>query len=197
MKVTVMTEDDFDFSDVCPERVPLLVRAVDGALDTAGRVALEAHLAECARCRAALDGQRIARTHLMSWSPAAAPSDFVARVLRDVDAHESWLDRWDFRRWTWRLAPVATAAAIAMGIVVGRTDVSYADATSTDSIAETTGAETSGAAGAGAEGAEMAGDVTVAAAIVSEDFSGDDVLGLLLTAEADQPIAEALEELSQ
>jgi predicted anti-sigma-YlaC factor YlaD len=194
-----MTEDDFDFSDVCPERVPLLVRAVDGALETAELVALEAHLAECARCRAAFEGQRIARAHLMSWSPAAAPADFVARVLRDVDAHESWLDRWDFRRWTWRLAPLATAAAIAMGIVVGRTDVSYADAPSTDSIAETTGAETSGAgaAGAGAEGAEMTGDVTVAAAILSEDLSGDAVLGLLLTAEADEPIAEALEELSQ
>jgi anti-sigma factor RsiW len=192
-----MTEDDLDFSDVCPERVPLLVRAADGALDASDQAALDAHLALCDRCRVALEGQRVARTALMSWTPDMAPADFVARVLRDVDAHESWLDRWDFRRWSWRLAPLATAAAIAMGIVVGRTDVSYADAASTGSIVET-GAETSGSSEAGAEGAGMTGDdVTVAAAILSDDLSGDDVIGLLLMAEADQPIAEALEELSQ
>jgi hypothetical protein len=126
----------------------------------------------------------------MSWTPAAAPSDFVGRVLRDVGARESWFDRWDFRRWTWRLAPVATAAAVAMGLVVGRTDVSYAGGVTTDLTVEGTGGEATGAGTAGA-------DVTVAAAIVSDELSGDDVLGLLLTAEADAPIADALEELSQ
>jgi anti-sigma factor RsiW len=161
--------------DACEPFVGLIARAADGSIDASGQARLSVHLEHCAHCTMSLETQRAARAVLAAWAPDPAPPDFVATVLGAIDARETWIDRWDFRRWTWRLAPLATAMAVATVVVMGRTDVSFAEQAN----------------------AIAASDVTVAGALASDELSESDVLALLLTASADDPVVEALEEIEQ
>ena len=160
----------------CENYTGLLVRAADGELDGAERSQLDAHLAGCARCADTLQSQRVAREALMTWTPRPASPDFAARVLSRLDGQRSWFDRWDFRRWTWRLAPLASGLAIAALVVVGRADSAT---TTVDELATS------------------ASEVTVASSLGSQELSQTDIVALLLTADADEPLVGALEELSQ
>jgi len=160
----------------CEEYAGLLVRAAEGALEGAEQSRLDAHLATCRWCVEALQSQRVAREALTTWRPLPASPEFAARVLGRLDGRRPWFERWDFRQWTWRLAPLASGLAIAALVVVSRADIASANLDQT---------------------AVSAADVTVAASLGSPDLSQTDVLALLLTADADEPLAGALEELSQ
>jgi hypothetical protein len=161
--------------EACEPFAGLIARAADGSIDASGQARLSTHLDHCAQCTRSLETQRAARALLAAWAPDPAPPDFVATVLGAIDAHETWIDRWDFRRWTWRLAPLATAVAVATVVVIGRTDVSFAEPAD----------------------ATASADVTVAGALASDELSESDVLALLLTASADDSVVEALEEIEQ
>lgn len=159
----------------CERYIGLLVRAADGALGETEQSQLDAHLASCSGCAEAVQSQRVARAALSSWVPMPVSPEFAARVLSRLDEQRSWFDRWDFRRWTWRLAPLASGFAIAALLVVSRPDLASATLDETMSV----------------------GDDTVAASLGSPELSQTDVLALLLTADADEPLVGALEELSQ
>jgi anti-sigma factor RsiW len=158
----------------CDDQVGLIVRAADGALDAAGRARLEAHMATCERCRAALEAQRLAHVLLADWPETMAAPDFSARVLARLDWHRSWLDDWDFRRWTWRLSPLVAALALAAYLTVAQTSA--------------TAAGTSAA---------IDSDVPVSAALWSDEVSEADLLSLMLTASPDDPLAAAVETLGE
>jgi anti-sigma factor RsiW len=168
--------NDHDEPEICQETVGLIVRGADGALEPAERARLDAHLTVCARCRQAYEGQRNVRRALMAWTPDPAAPHFAARVLARIPRRESWLDEWDFRRWTWRMAPVAAGMAIAVFVVAGRADL--ASASRDDAMSSIS-------------------ELTVAASLGSDDLSQSDVLALLLTADADETLVGALEEISQ
>ncbi len=107
--------------EACPAFVGLLVRAADETLEEADRARLDAHLAGCAACRAALANQRAARAVLLDLEPTDASPAFASRVMAALDAHEgNWLDARDFRRDAWRAAPVAAALLLAAYLVSGQ-----------------------------------------------------------------------------
>jgi anti-sigma factor RsiW len=95
----------------------LLVRAADDSLDASGRARLDAHMLTCETCRYALDSQRTAHVLLANAFDVDAPLGFTSRVVAHLEPGRSWLDRFDFRRWTWRVSPLAAGLMLAAGIV--------------------------------------------------------------------------------
>src|SRR5512144_1336808 len=102
----------------CPDAEPLLAAAADGALDEARQARLDAHLATCASCRAALDDQRQIAAILASAVQDEVSPAFAARVNERIDS-EDWLQLVDFRAWTLRLAPVAATLALVALLGIG------------------------------------------------------------------------------
>jgi anti-sigma factor RsiW len=101
----------------CGDTHRMLARLADGSgadvPTVQERAELEAHLAECAECGAALEEQRLVSEILRS-RPALAPSAaFARRLASRLDDASGWLGILDWRTWTFRLAPVAVALAIA------------------------------------------------------------------------------------
>ena len=74
-----------------PERVTAYV---DGALDAAGGLELEAHLEACPECRAQAEEERALRAQLRALPPASPPPGLEARVRRSLRPRRraaSWL----------------------------------------------------------------------------------------------------------
>jgi len=97
----------------CGDRRRQLVWIADAAesetLTAAERADLEAHLDQCADCRAALAGQRFVAGVLRS-RPALQPSPaFAVNLAARLDEASGWLGMLDWRVWTFRLAPIALA----------------------------------------------------------------------------------------
>lgn len=99
----------------CEEAAPFIVRLSDEdeSLDAASRAQLDAHLARCADCRAALETQREVAGWLRSRPVDRVPDEFAARLSRRLDEEARtdqsmpWLGIADWRVWTLRLAPLA------------------------------------------------------------------------------------------
>jgi anti-sigma factor RsiW len=160
-----------------PEFERLIVRGADGLLDAAEREALDRHLTTCDNCRAALAAQTLVRTSLQLRPALEASPAFYARVTSAMRAPASWVDSLDFRRWTWRLAPVAAALVIAVVAFAGlsmRTDTT--------------------ASSAEIQTASIAGDQPVSSALWSSSMSDDSVLSLMLRANADDALSRHVSE---
>ncbi|MCC7042413.1 MAG: zf-HC2 domain-containing protein [Acidobacteria bacterium] len=110
----------------CDDYVGLLVRAADDSLDADGRARLDAHLPGCGACRAALDSQHIAYVALSSTFEVEPSLGFATRVVANVEPRDSWLDRLDFRRWTWRVSPIAAGLFLAAWVVTDRIETASA-----------------------------------------------------------------------
>ncbi len=102
----------------------LLARAADDALDPSDQARLHAHLAACPSCADALAAQREMREalHVLAGAPTItrAGDRAVATLRADArraDRTRQWIEVLDWRRWTWRLAPVAAALAVAVATV--------------------------------------------------------------------------------
>jgi hypothetical protein len=54
------------------------------------------------------------------------PLGFTTRVVAHIEPRTSWLDRLDFRRWTWRISPVAAGLVLAAWIVAAGSDTTSA-----------------------------------------------------------------------
>ena len=159
----------------CPDFEPLLARAADDTISPADRARLDSHLSTCAHCRTALADQKAMRAELTSRPPLRARPDFVARVTRAIEADRSWMDRLDFRRWTWRLVPIAAGLSL-ITWVVAKQPV----ALSTQN------------APAGDRGTTAANDAStglpVATALWDESISDASLLSLMLRANADDTL---------
>ena len=158
--------------DDCEAVEALLVRSAERTSSSADEVLLNAHLKECASCRAALADQRAMRELLGKLPEEGARLGFDTRVMAAIRAEaggrsSNWLGNLDFRQWTLRLVPVAAALALASFII--------AAPASTD---ETT---------------LMASNSTdalpVSSALWSESVSESSLLSLMLTANADDTLS--------
>jgi len=160
--------------------ISLIVRAADGSLDAADHGRLEEHLASCGECREALQTQMAMRALVMTRPGQQASREFAARVRAQLPAaNRSWIDGWDFRVWTWRLAPVAAIVFVTAFAVARRTPAPGAplapDATGVSS------------AGVGA-------DAPVSSALWSASVSDTSVLSLMIYAQADDSLAGRLKD---
>ena len=161
--------------DNCAAIEALLVRAAEGSSWPEDEVRLNDHLRQCASCRAALADQRAMRDLLQSYPVEGARLGFDTRVMAAIRAEAdgrqaSWLGSLDFRRWTWRLVPIAAALALASA-VVSQTDPAADDET-------TLAASTSSDA------------LPVSSALWSESVSESSLLSLMLTANADDTLSK-------
>lgn len=119
----------------CPELTSLLLRAAEDALDDVELADLDEHLRTCRGCRMALAEQRGVRAALVARPGLEASPAFRVRVREAIERdRRDWSLLLDYRRWSWRLAPLATilVAAIALGIPqidrIGTDDDETADA---------------------------------------------------------------------
>ena len=163
----------------CPDYEPLLARAADDALSPAELARLDAHLATCEHCRAALADQKMIRAVLLDRPTLSARPDFAARVGRAIEADRSWLDRLDFRIWTWRLVPVAAALSLVAFLVLRQPMTSTASTTTTG-----TGATSGDTSGSG---------LPVATALWDESVSDTSLLSLMLQASANDTLPASKE----
>jgi predicted anti-sigma-YlaC factor YlaD len=166
--------------EACREYESLLVRAADGPLEAGDQVRLDAHLAACGACRAALEDQRAVREALAARPILRAQPDFAVRVTAAIDADRSWLDRLDFRVWTWRLVPVAAALSLVAWVVVQ----------SSTAVITTPSAGAATATSASA----LAGDLPVSAALWDSSVSDTALLSLMMRASANDTLADTYKE---
>jgi predicted anti-sigma-YlaC factor YlaD len=154
----------------------LIARAADNSIAAADRVTLDAHLAVCEACRGELDAQREARALLVA-RPIVPVRDLSAAIRRQLEREaspaESWIDLFNWRAWSLRLAPVAAALVILAVFVAG-------NVTATESSEVTTAA------------ADTDASASVASALYSTDVSEEALLNLLLRANADEALSTYL-----
>ena len=112
----------------CGDYIGLLVRAADDSLDAAGRARLDAHMLTCETCRSAFDSQQTAHVMLAGAFDVDAPLGFTTRVLAHLERDRPWLDRFDFRRWTWRVSPLAAGLVLVAWIVAAGSQTTSASA---------------------------------------------------------------------
>ena len=153
----------------CSDFRDRVVHAVDLSSNDEIEPALAAHLLRCDSCRAALEEQRQIRAMLAARPAMAASPALRVRVREAVARERTWTGAIDFRRWTWRLVPVA--AAVALLTLFG--------------IQSTTG-------GTATETAEL-GDLPVSAVLYAGDVSDASALTLMLRAHADERLASYME----
>ena len=170
--------------DDCAGITTLLVRAAEGTswLDPRGPqgprgddARLNAHLEGCPSCRAALEDQRAMRELLQSYPVEGARLGFERRVMAAIRAEaegraRNWIDNLDFRRWTWRLVPIAAALALASFVVSGNDQA--------DDVTDAASVNTSVDA------------LPVSSALWSESVSESSLLSLMLTANADDTLSK-------
>jgi predicted anti-sigma-YlaC factor YlaD len=150
----------------CAAFVPLLARAADGDLDPGTLARVESHAASCDACRTSLDAQRAIHRLLGQAEAWQASPAFESRVAAAVASRAPWTEQWDWRRWTWRLTPVAAAVVIAAIVGVVRADRST----------ETTTTATSA--------------LPVSAALWTGEVSDTSVLALMLQARPSDPLSQ-------
>jgi len=162
--------------DDCAAITPLLLRAAEGQLQPDDATRLDAHLDACPSCRAALADQRAMRELLQDYPDPGASLGFDTRVMAAIRAESdggarSWLSALDFRRWTWRLVPVAAALALA-SVMVNQQDAAGSEDEATDSTISAS-----------------ADALPVSSALWSESVNESSLLSLMLTANADDTLS--------
>jgi anti-sigma factor RsiW len=113
----------------CAEMQTLILQAVDDRLDPAGREALSAHVAQCDGCRRTLAAQQAVKQALAGLPLLSVSGDFASRVRERVSAR--WIDVFNWRGWTLRLAPVAVLLALLAVLPVPGRSVSETAASDT------------------------------------------------------------------
>jgi predicted anti-sigma-YlaC factor YlaD len=107
--------------DACSSFERLIVRRADrSALSEEERSRLDAHLASCEACRAALDQQQLVAQALRGRSESPVRPGFAARLTGRLDREdEGVLGLANWHAWTVSLAPVAAALLLAAYVGVG------------------------------------------------------------------------------
>lgn len=150
----------------CDDLIPVLVRAAEGSLDAR----LEAHLATCPSCAQALADQTAMRQALTKLAAEPVNTFVGSRVMANLRSERpvtTWLESLDWRRWTWRLVPVAAVLAIAVGSVATST-------TNTTNVTDAT---------------NTTNTMPASSTLVTGEVGGTDLLSLLLNSTADAAVA--------
>lgn len=163
-------------TDNCTAFTSLLVRVADGTASAQEQSRLDAHIATCASCAAALEDQRGVHAWLRSQPVTGASWGFDTRVMASIRAEaegrsRGWLDSLDFRRWTWRLVPVAAALVLAAVSVTGPDAANQLE--TAPAVESTTATDT----------------WPVSSALWSDTVSESSLLSLMLSANADDTLA--------
>jgi hypothetical protein len=105
----------------CTDIAQLIARLADDDASLAAdvRAPLDAHLASCESCRAALETQRNVSAVLRMRPVDRVSPGFAARLAERLDEASGWFGIADWRAWTLRLAPVAAALALATYLGLG------------------------------------------------------------------------------
>lgn len=107
---------------VCKTIETLSMAYLDDELATEERHELEAHLTECASCRAAIDGERADHSLIRrALATPPAPDLLRARIGRALDEHDRASNKEQRRRFSSYLLPSSAilAAAAAIAVFVG------------------------------------------------------------------------------
>src|SRR5262245_28436746 len=96
----------------CDDARRMIARRADESGDSGCDAALDAHVAACAECRAALDGQREVVAVLRSRPVTPVSPTFSQRLAVRLDEASGWFGIADWRIWTIRVAPIAAAIAL-------------------------------------------------------------------------------------
>jgi predicted anti-sigma-YlaC factor YlaD len=161
----------------CKDAEALMARRASGALETDDDAALVQHLRECGACRPLADDQALVARALTSRPEAAVPLGFTQRLSDRLDAEVNWADMLNWRMWTVRLAPVAAALMIAAATTAER--VTAADPIDLAEVAESWAIDP-----------ELA-ELPTMSLFWQAEVSADSMLEAVLTADPDDPIAEA------
>lgn len=170
----------------CDDALELLARREEsGGLEPGDAARLGEHLTACAACRDLVDAQSPVAAVLGSRPVSVVPVGFDERLAARLAAERSWVGLADWRVWTFRLAPLAAAAALAAFVWPGPARETRAGETAP--VASLTAVMETWATGEGAGGRP-------AASILWQTEAPDDtVLLTVLTAAPDDPMAEPAE----
>ncbi|MBI2834891.1 MAG: zf-HC2 domain-containing protein [Acidobacteria bacterium] len=151
----------------CDRSASLISRHIDGRLTDEERRRLDGHLEHCGGCRDDLIEQHLVADVLRARQAISPPAGFAERLGARLDLESSIFGVADWRRWTWRLAPVAAALFLVAAVTAGQRD-------------ETTAGETTGALSTWP--ASVARNTPGGASVMwSENVSGDTLLSSVLT----------------
>lgn len=157
-----------------------LARVADDSLEPASRAAIDAHLATCGDCRAAVETQALAR-RVLTARPITPVRDLSAAVRATLEAERPWIERLNWRRLSLRMAPVAAAVTIGALVLVITTD----NATGNSPTAATSSVATEAA---------RATDHKVVSALWSGEVNEDQLFALFLSARPDESLATYVQE---
>jgi anti-sigma factor RsiW len=127
----------------CDAMRSLILRSVDETLDEAGRAHLAGHLAICGACARALAVQAAMKRALADLPMATVSTDFASRVRERV-APPRWLDAFDWRVWTIRLAPIAALLAL-LAVLPATSDTTDVSSQSLSGVIDSWTADPAGA----------------------------------------------------
>jgi anti-sigma factor RsiW len=105
----------------CTDAEHTMLRELDAELSIEEQTRLAAHLGSCDDCRHAAAEQQAVALALRSRPVAPAPVGFSSRVGNRLDEEVDWFALVEWRRWTWRLLPVAASLLIVAAIWSGNT----------------------------------------------------------------------------
>src|SRR5512139_834507 len=104
---------------LCKTIDTLSMAYLDDELAAEERHELEAHLTECASCRATLDRERADRSMIRrALAVPAAPDMLRARIARSLDEQDRVETKEQRRRWSSYLLPSSAIAAAAAAIAL-------------------------------------------------------------------------------
>lgn len=160
----------------CQETRTLIAGVVDGQGGAELQARVEAHVLECAGCRAMLESQREVRHWLASRADAPVPPGFGQRLQRRLHddgaerREEGWVGLADWRRWTQLALPVAAGLLVAV-LLTG---------SPTSSTSPTSESSTDASSAVPTVEALLSESETGTTSWWGSDVSGDDLLAAML-----------------
>jgi anti-sigma factor RsiW len=161
----------------CADMSRLILARVDGRLDADQRRLLDEHLQSCDGCRSEAASQAAVAAVLASRPALEVSARFADRVIGRIATPLGVFDMADWRKWTWRLSPIAAALVLAALLI----PVRQASTPATSEISLASEMEAWAAGGSRTS-------VPVTALFWQQNVSNDSLLAAVLTASPDATI---------
>lgn len=165
----------------CTEATHLILARVDGCLGAGDESRLDEHLRQCDACRAEAHSQAAVASVLASRPALGVSIGFANRVIERIEPAGGLLDFADWRKWTWRLSPIAAGLILAALLVPARQTATPASAQAASDVNLTSVMESWAAGGTSAS-------LPVTALFWQQNVSNDSLLTAVLAASPDATI---------